>query len=65
MPKEYSGDVLAKEAVSYTEEGDKIFIVTSDISPVQENFYSQEYSRKFEKLVAYETRKIKRRNNFV
>lgn len=65
IPEEYRVDILAKKSAAYTREGDKVLIVTSDISPVQEDIYSQEYSRKFEKLVAYETKKIKREKSEV
>ncbi len=60
IPEEYKGDLLIKESTEYTAEGDRILIVTSNISPIQEELYSKNYARKFEKLVAYETRKIKR-----
>ena len=65
IPEEYRVDILAKKSATYTREGDKVLIVTSDISPVQEDIYSQEYSRRFEKLVAYETKKIKREKSEV
>ncbi|PID67422.1 MAG: uroporphyrinogen-III C-methyltransferase [Fusobacteriales bacterium] len=59
MPEKYLVDVLAKEAVNFTEEGDKILIVTSDISPCDAEIYTKEYKRIYEKKVLYKTIKLK------
>ncbi len=58
IPEKYMGLELAKESVNYSEEGDKILLVTSDISPSDCDSWSKDYNRKFEKLVVYKTGKI-------
>ncbi|WP_432204579.1 uroporphyrinogen-III C-methyltransferase [Cetobacterium somerae] len=57
IPEKYMGLELAKEVVNYTEEGDKILFVTSDISPANCEKWTKDYGRNFEKLVAYKTGK--------
>lgn len=58
IPEKYMGLELAKESVNYTKEGDKILLVTSDISPSDCDSWSKDYNRKFQKLVVYKTGKI-------
>nr|WP_307775330.1 uroporphyrinogen-III C-methyltransferase [uncultured Cetobacterium sp.] len=58
IPEKYMGLELAKESVNYSEEGDKILLVTSDISPSDCDSWSKDYNRKFQKLVVYKTGKI-------
>lgn len=65
MPNEYLVDKLAEEAVKYTKDGDKILIVTSDISPCDIEKYNLLYGRIFEKLEAYKTKKIIRNKDEV
>ncbi len=60
MPEEYLGSLLAEEAVKYTENGDEILVVTSDISPSDCKGWSDKYNRNFEKFTAYKTIKLKR-----
>lgn len=59
MPTKYMVDRLAEEAVKFTEEGDNILIITSDISPSDIEKYKKMYNRNYEKLVAYNTKKLK------
>lgn len=58
MPDKYLVDNLAKEAVKFTQEGDNILIVTSDISPCNTEFYNYEYKRNYKKIVLYKTVKL-------
>lgn len=58
MPQEYLVDRLAEEAVNYTKEGEKILIITSDISPCDIDKFNSLYNRHFDKIVAYKTKKI-------
>ena len=57
-PEKYLGEELAKESMNYSEEGDKILLVTSDISPADVKKWSLEYGRTFEKLEVYKTKKV-------
>lgn len=59
MPEEYMVDRLAEEVVKFTNRNDNILIVTSDISPADLDKYNSLYERNYEKIVAYNTRKIK------
>lgn len=56
MPKEYLTENLAKEILKITEEGDKILVITSDISPCDYEKWSKEYKRNFEKAIGYKTK---------
>lgn len=58
VPEEYTVHRLAEGAVNFTESGDKILVVTSDISPCEEISWKEKYKRVFEKFVAYHTIKI-------
>ena len=58
MPKEYLVEKLAEEAVNHTNSGDKILIITSDISPCDTEKFNSIYNRQFDKIVAYKTKKI-------
>lgn len=57
-PDQYLGSELAKEVVNYTNENDKILLVTSDISPADTEKWSLEHGRVFEKLEVYKTKKV-------
>ncbi|MGL6121164.1 MAG: uroporphyrinogen-III synthase, partial [Fusobacteriaceae bacterium] len=57
VPEEYTVNRLAEEVVKFTEPKDKILVVTSDISPCEENIWKEKYGREFQKFVAYHTRK--------
>lgn len=57
-PSRYMVDVLAKESVDFSQENDNILILTSDISPCEPEKYTRDYSRNFEKLEIYRTKKI-------
>lgn len=59
MPEEYMVDRLAEEVVKFTNRNDNILIVTSDISPADLDKYNSLYERNYEKIVAYNTKKIK------
>ena len=58
-PEEYTVERLAAESVNFTEEGEKVLFIVSDISPINEKKYTELYNRNYEKLVVYNTRKIK------
>lgn len=58
VPEEYLVDRLAEISVEYTGENDNILVITSDISPCDTEKYNSLYKRNFEKLVAYNTKKI-------
>ena len=53
MPSEYLSENLAFEMTKVTDEGDKIFIMTSDISPIDEASFSKKYKREFKKYIGY------------
>ena len=58
IPTEYLVERLAEEAVNHTEAGEKILIITSDISPCDTKKLNSIYDRHFDKIVAYKTKKI-------
>ena len=53
MPSEYLSENLAFEMTKVTSEGDKIFIMTSDVSPIDEASFSKKYKREFKKYIGY------------
>lgn len=53
MPSEYLSENLAFEMTKVTDEGDKIFIMTSDVSPIDEASFSKKYKREFKKYIGY------------
>lgn len=53
MPSEYLSENLALEMTKITSEGDKIFIMTSDVSPIDEREFSKKYKREFRKYIGY------------
>ena len=53
MPSEYLSENLAFEMTKVTNEGDKIFIMTSDVSPIDEASFSKKYKREFKKYIDY------------
>ena len=60
MPNEYLVSKLAELSLDYTKSGDKILIITSDISPCDTDKFNSIYDREFHKMVAYNTKKIVR-----
>ncbi|MBC2856249.1 MAG: uroporphyrinogen-III C-methyltransferase [Cetobacterium sp.] len=58
MPEKYMVSELAKEVVQFTQEGDKVLVITSDISPADCEGWSKNYKREFSKLSAYNTKKV-------
>lgn len=58
-PKEYTVEKLAAESVNFTEEGENILFIVSDLSPVNEEKYTELYKRNYDKLVVYNTHKLK------
>lgn len=58
IPTEYLVERLAEEAVNHTQAGEKILIITSDISPCDTDKFNSIYDRHFNKIVAYKTKKI-------
>ena len=60
MPEEYMVSKLAELSLEYTKSGEKILIITSDISPCDTDKFNSMYDREFHKIVAYNTKKITR-----
>ena len=60
MPEEYMVSKLAELSLKYTKSGEKILIITSDISPCDTDKFNSMYDREFHKIVAYNTKKITR-----
>lgn len=58
IPKKYLVEKLAEEAIQHTAVGEKILIVTSDISPCDTEKLNFTYNRYFDKIIAYKTKKI-------
>ena len=58
-PKEYTVEKLAAESVNFTEEGEDILFIVSNLSPVNEEKYTELYNRNYDKLVVYNTHKLK------
>ena len=58
-PKEYTVEKLAAESVNFTEEGENVLFIVSNISPVNEEKYTELYKRNYNKLVVYNTHKLK------
>ena len=58
-PKEYTVEKLATESVNFTEEGENVLFIVSNISPVNEEKYTELYKRNYDKLVVYNTHKLK------
>ncbi len=58
IPTEYLVERLAEEAINHTQAGEKILIITSDISPCDTDKFNSIYNRHFDKIVAYKTKKI-------
>lgn len=65
IPAEYLVERLAEEAVNHTPAGEKILIITSDISPCDTEKLNSIYDRHFDKIVAYKTKKIIRNKDEV
>ena len=55
MPEKYLTAELAEEILKITEENDRILVITSDISPCDDEEWSRKYNRKFEKFIGYNT----------
>ncbi len=58
-PKEYTVEKLAAESVNFTEEGENVLFIVSNISPINEEKYTELYKRNYDKLVVYNTHKLK------
>lgn len=65
MPEEYMVSKLAELSLEYTKPGEKILIITSDISPCDTDKFNSMYDREFHKIVAYNTKKIIRKKDDV
>ena len=65
MPEEYLVSKLAELSIKHTKPGDKILIITSDISPCDTKKFNSIYDRTFCKMVAYNTKKIIREKDEV
>lgn len=60
IPEKYMVSELAKMVPDFTNIGDEILVVTSNISPCDCEGWEKLYNRKFTKLVTYSTNKVKR-----
>ena len=58
-PNQFLVNELIKESVNHTNENDDILIITSNISPINEDEINKKYNRNFIKLELYNTKKIK------
>ncbi|UUV17034.1 uroporphyrinogen-III C-methyltransferase [Fusobacteria bacterium ZRK30] len=58
MPEKYLGERLAEESVNFTKEGDKILFITSDISPVKTEEWSEKMGRRFVATRIFKTEKV-------
>lgn len=65
MPDEYLVSKLAELSIEHTKPGDKILIITSDISPCDTKKFNSIHDRTFYKMVAYNTKKIIREKDEV
>ena len=65
MPDEYLVSKLAELSLDYTKPGDKILIITSDISPCDTEKLNSIYDREFHKMIAYKTKKMIREKDEV
>ena len=65
IPEEYMVSKLAELSLEYTKPGEKILIITSDISPCDTDKFNSMYDREFHKIVAYNTKKIIREKDEV
>lgn len=65
IPEEYMVSKLAELSLEYTKAGEKILIITSDISPCDTDKFNSMYDREFHKIVAYNTKKIIREKDEV
>ncbi|MFK4785274.1 uroporphyrinogen-III C-methyltransferase [Fusobacterium sp. MFO224] len=59
MPENYLGMELAREMTKITKKGEKILIITSDVSPLKEKELKSQFNREFEILYAYKNRPLK------
>lgn len=57
MPKEYTMEKLVEDVTFFTKKDEKVLIISSDISPGDEEEWSKQYEREFKKFVAYHTEK--------
>lgn len=57
IPSKYLADELVAGCVDYSGEGDKVLLVTSDISPVEIEKWNNLHNRNFSKISAYLTQK--------
>jgi len=58
MPEKYLGERLAKECVKFTYSGDKVLFITSDISPIKTEEWSEKLDRIFIKTRIFKTEKV-------
>lgn len=58
VPGEYLADELAAGSKEVTNEGDKVLLVTSDISHAKIEEWNKKHSRVYEKVAAYMTKKV-------
>lgn len=58
IPEEYKVERLAEESCKFTDPGDKLLLITSDISPCNCDEWQKKYAREFHKYEAYSTQKL-------
>lgn len=62
MPEKYLGEKLAEVSIDFTEPGDKILFITSDISPINTNLWTKNFNREFISTKIFSTKKIINKN---
>ncbi len=62
MPEKYLGEKLAEASIDFTESGDKILFITSNISPVNTDLWSEKFDRNFVSTRIFKTKKVINKN---
>ena len=57
MPKEYTMEKLVEDVTFFTKKEEKILVISSDISPGDEEKWTEQHNREFVKFIAYHTKK--------
>ncbi|MEI6856476.1 uroporphyrinogen-III C-methyltransferase [Psychrilyobacter sp.] len=58
LPEKYLGERLAEESLNFTKDGDKILFITSDISTIKAEEWSEKWNRKFIAARIFKTEKV-------
>ena len=57
MPKEYTMEKLVEDVTFFTKKEEKVLVISSDISPGDEEKWTEQHNREFVKFIAYHTKK--------